>query len=105
MLYGKSESPTSVPSHVFEVHIGGNPHQAITKLKRATKLWNSKIYIVISEDNKDLQKINELVNGTFPEIRGKLTILPINKLDEFHRIAQQYHKIKDELRLKDEIRL
>lgn len=63
----------SVPNFVFEVQIGGNLYQALAKLKHAYDIWNSNIYLVsLDADNKQLE---ELLSGTFHEIRDKIRVL------------------------------
>jgi predicted RNA-binding protein len=63
----------SVPNYVFEVQIGGNPYQALAKLKHAYDLWNSNIYLVVQ--NADVAGVEELLSGTFHEIKGKLSLV------------------------------
>ena len=63
----------SVPNFVFEVQIGGNPYQALAKLKHAYDIWNSNIYLVIRSVSKP--KIDELLSGAFHEISGRLHVV------------------------------
>ena len=43
----------SVPTYVFEVQIGGNLHQALTKLKHAHDIWNSNIFLIIKDEDQN----------------------------------------------------
>jgi len=63
----------SVPNYVFEVQIGGNLYQALAKLKHAYDIWNSNIYLVARKE--DRPKVEELLSGTFHEIKGKLVVV------------------------------
>jgi len=40
------------PTHVFEVQVGGDPHQALGKLTRARKRWNCEIRLVTTRDQR-----------------------------------------------------
>jgi len=47
------------PTYVFEVQIGGDLYHAIGKLKHAHDLWNSNIYLILTES--DLAKAKGLL--------------------------------------------
>jgi predicted RNA-binding protein with PUA-like domain len=85
----------SVPTYVFEVQIGGNLHQALVKLKHAYDLWNSNIFIISEE--KDLQKINQLLGGAFHEIRDRVKTLTVEKIKKVHEIQIEDNKLKKEI--------
>lgn len=63
----------SVPNFAFEVQIGGNPYQALAKLKHAYDIWNSNIYLVIRSVSKP--HIEQLLSGAFHEISGRLHVV------------------------------
>jgi len=85
----------SVPIYVFEVQIGGNLHQALVKLKHAHDLWNSNIFMISEE--KDLQKINQLLGGAFHEIRDRVKTLTVEKIKKVHEIQIEDNKLKKEI--------
>jgi hypothetical protein len=85
----------SVPTYVFEVQIGGNVHQALAKLKHAHDIWNSNIFIISEE--KDTQKINQLLSGTFHEIKDRIKILPVEKIKKVYDVQIEDDKLKKEL--------
>jgi len=62
-----------VPAYVFEVQIGGDLYHAISKLKHAHDVWNSNIFLVIT--NKNALKIQDLLSGAFHEIKEELRVL------------------------------
>jgi hypothetical protein len=85
----------SVPTYVFEVQIGGNLHQALAKLKHAYDIWNSNIFI-ISED-KDTQKINQLISGTFHEIKDRIRVLTVDKIKKVYDVQIEDNRLKREI--------
>ena len=85
------------PTFVFEVQIGGNITEALGKLKHAYDLWNSNLYIVV--EDKDRDKVNSLLSGTFHEIKDKLTVILASEIEEFYRIKIAEAKLGEKLRL------
>jgi hypothetical protein len=85
----------SVPTYVFEVQIGGNLHQALAKLKHAYDLWNSNVFMISEE--KDFQKINQLLGGAFHEIRERVKTLAVEKIKEIHELQTKDDKLKKEI--------
>ncbi len=88
----------SVPTYVFEIQIGGNLHQAIAKLKHAFDIWNSNIFLIYEE--KDYQKITSLLSGTFHEIKDKIKLVPVEKIQKVYEIQTQDDKVKKEIGLR-----
>lgn len=87
--------PASVPTYVFEVQIGGNMHQALSKLKHAHDLWNSNIFLISEE--ADIKKINQLLSGAFHEIKDLVKILTVGKIQEIHELQVKDDKLKREV--------
>jgi hypothetical protein len=85
----------AVPAYVFEVQIGGDLYHAMGKLKHAFDLWNSNIFLVISEE--DMQKAKALLAGTFHEIRRKVKLVEARKVDELFRRKKAYRDFEAEL--------
>ena len=56
---------------------------ALAKLKHAFDLWNSNIFLIISNE-KDFCSAQELLNGTFHEIKEKIRIIPAEDFRELH---------------------
>lgn len=88
----------SVPTYVFEVQIGGNVHQALSKLKHAYDIWNSNIFLVIREEDKN--KVEQLIGGTFHEIRERLKIITVSKMKKIYELQMEDHKLKREVGLR-----
>jgi hypothetical protein len=85
----------SVPTYVFEIQIGGNLHQALAKLKHAHDIWNSNIFIISGD--KDLQKIGQLLSGTFHEIKERVKVLTVEKIKKVYDVQIEDHKLKREI--------
>lgn len=86
-----------VPTYVFEVQIGGNVTEALSKLKHAFDLWNSNLFIII--EDKDYEKVQTLLSGTFHEIRDKLTVILSSEIEEFYKIKIAEAKLGEKLKL------
>ena len=86
-----------VPTRVFEVQIGGNIHQAISKLKHAWDLWNSEPFLIIEPQQR--QKAEELLSGTFHEIQKVLKIITTDKVEELYNYLISSRKLKEEFGL------
>jgi predicted RNA-binding protein len=71
-----------VPTKVFEVQIGGSPHQALSKLKHAFDLWNSEPFIIVDQEN--LRKVEELLSGTFHELHPYIRIILADKVQDLY---------------------
>lgn len=85
----------AVPAYAFEVQIGGDLYHAIGKLKHAHDLWNSNIFLVVTE--KDVAKAHELLTGTFHEIQGKIRIIEIEKINELYKRKKAYRDYESQL--------
>jgi predicted RNA-binding protein len=85
----------SVPTYVFEVQIGGDIYHALSKLKHAYDLWNSHIFIVATE--KDYDKANVLLSGTFHEIEQRVKFIELNKVEELYERKKAYFTLEKEL--------
>ncbi len=89
--------PRGVPTKVFEVQIGGSPHQALSKLKHAFDLWNSEPFIVV--DSVNFEKVSELLSGTFHELRPFIKIVRIEQVEEFFKYLIQESSLKEKFGL------
>jgi len=88
----------SVPTYAFEVHMEGSLHQALTKLKHAFDIWNSNIYLVVKDDEKD--KVAKYLEGAFHEIRERMRFITVSELRQLHQLQTQDHQLKTKLGLK-----
>ena len=87
----------SVPTYVFEVHVGGDLYHALGKLKHAFDIWNSNIFLVASE--QDREKVNTLLSGTFHEIARQLNFIEIGALEQLYENKQQVINLERDLGL------
>ena len=83
------------PTYVFEIQVGGDLYHAVGKLKHAHDLWNSNIFLVVTES--DVAKAHELLTGTFHEIRGKIRIIEIEKINELFKRKKAYRDYESHL--------
>lgn len=90
--------PKSVPTYVFEVQVGGDIYHALAKLKHAHDLWNSNIFLVVSEE-KDKVRVNELLAGTFHEIRNVISIVSPSKIERIYSLQLEDSKLRKEIGL------
>ena len=86
-----------VPTYVFEVQVGGNITEALGKLKHANDMWNSNLYLIIEE--KDREKARTLLSGTFHEIKERITVILSVDIEEFYKTKVNEAKLKERLRL------
>jgi hypothetical protein len=85
----------SVPTYVFEVQVGGDIYHALAKLKHAFDLWNSHIYLVASE--ADRNKATNLLSGTFHEIGNQIKFIELGQVEELYRRKKNYLDFEKEL--------
>ncbi len=60
-------------------------------------LWNSNIFLIISE--KDIEKANVLLSGTFHEIKDKVKIITSQKVFELYQQKKRWVDIEKEIGL------
>ncbi len=89
---------TGIPSHAFEVQIGGNFYEALAKLKHAYDKWNSKPVLVTTE--KYEKEAHTLLSGSFHEIRHVISIVNWQVIVEFYRLQRRTWKLREEIGLR-----
>jgi predicted RNA-binding protein len=87
----------AVPAYVFEVHIGGDLYQALSKLKHAFDIWNSNIFLVIQE--KDSKGVDKLLSGVFHEIGNRLKIMRVSEVEELVSRKESLNQLEQNLGL------
>lgn len=85
----------SVPTYVFEVQIGGDIYHALAKLKHAFDLWNSHIFLISSK--ADIDKAENLLSGTFHEIKNRIKLIDLNKVEELYKRKKSYFDFENDL--------
>ena len=88
---------TGNPTHVFEVQIGGNFFEALTKLKHAWDLWNSKPFLVTTEEY--IAQAKWLLEGSFHEMKDDARIVNWKKIVRLYQLLKEANMIKSEIRL------
>jgi len=85
------------PTKVFEVHDKGILDSALVKLKHAYDMWNSRLFLVITEHvNKD--KARFLLAGSFHEINHITTILQPQEIKELLEHKKKFREIEEKLK-------
>jgi hypothetical protein len=85
----------SVPTYVFEVQVSGDLYHALGKLKHAYDLWNSHIFLIANPT--DWTKCDQLLSGTFHEIRHRLRFIPIDKIRELYQRKRSFKDLESTL--------
>ncbi|MFH1773848.1 MAG: hypothetical protein ABH874_02680 [Methanobacteriota archaeon] len=85
----------SVPTYVFEVNVKGDVYHDLSKLKHAFDLWNSRIFIVTSQE--DFNKVKALLSGTFHEIKEQLRFIELEKIKELYERKKAFVYLEKEL--------
>jgi len=86
-----------VPTKVFEVQIGGSIHQALSKLKHSFDLWNSEPFIIV--DKKSLPKVENLLSGTFHELKPHIQVIPLDKVEELYTTLTKQKSLREDFGL------
>ncbi|MEM2550205.1 MAG: hypothetical protein QW689_07315 [Nitrososphaerota archaeon] len=74
--------PRIGPKYVFEVHVRGSLEAALLRLKHAHDLWESRIFLVSTEDQ--LKEVQSKFLGELHELKDKLTLLDVKSVKEFY---------------------
>jgi hypothetical protein len=82
----------SVPTFVFEVQIGGDIYHAMAKLKHASDLWNSHIFLVAT--GREKSKYQELISGTFHEVADKMRFIDVTLVKELLEKKRGYKEME-----------
>jgi hypothetical protein len=80
------------PSYAFEVQVGGNFYEALTKLKHAWDKWNSKPFLVTTE--KYELEAKHLLEGSFHEIEHVTKIVNWKKVRELYDFEKKAQTLK-----------
>ncbi|MDD5699776.1 MAG: EVE domain-containing protein [Candidatus Nanoarchaeia archaeon] len=76
------------PKYIFEIEDKGGLYRALAKLKHCFDLWGfPKLFIVVNDE--DVPKINQLIDGTFHEIKDNLKILTMDKINEMYEAEKR----------------
>lgn len=81
------------PYCVFEIQVKGNLTQALTKLKHANDVWNSRIYLV--SDQLNIIKTRNLLEGAFHEIKDRIKLVLLDRVTEILRLLEKLKEIDD----------
>ena len=85
----------SVPTYAFEVQVGGDVYHALGKLKHAHDLWNSRLFLAISD--KDIEKAKGLLTGTYHEINKEVTLLRLEDVKTLYQKKKEWKEFEESL--------
>ena len=85
----------SVPTYVFEIQVGGDLYHALAKLKHAFDLWNSRLFLILSQS--DQAKSGNLLSGSFHEISDRVKFIELDKINELYKRKKAYLDFEREL--------
>jgi len=83
------------PYIVFEVHLHGNMEEALTKLKHARDIWNSKPVLVTTGDM--VERAYSVASGAFHEILDELRIVTVEDIKELYNRKREYKAVESRL--------
>jgi len=83
------------PTHVFEVQVGGNFFEALTKLKHAWDKWNSKPIMVTTD--RYMAEAKQLLEGSFHEIEHVALIVNWRKIKDLCELEQKTVEIRKDI--------
>ncbi|MCP8322119.1 MAG: hypothetical protein H3Z52_14470 [archaeon] len=89
--------PTGNPKWVFEVQLGGNFYEALTKLKHAWDKWNSKPFLVTTEEF--IERARWLLEGSFHEMKDDARLVNWNEIVKLWEHVKAAATIKKKIKL------
>lgn len=83
----------AVPKYIFEVEDQGEFYRALAKLKHCFDLWGfPKLFIIVKKE--DIPKVNQLLEGTFHEIKENLKVLDMSQVNEMYEAEKRSFEAK-----------
>ncbi|MEM2294176.1 MAG: hypothetical protein QXX41_12965 [Nitrososphaerota archaeon] len=90
-------TPKSVPSVVFEIQLGGNLFESLSKLKHAFDLWNS-IPVLVTDDNQ-IAEVRKWIEGSFHELKDIFRIISWKEIKEYYEEKRRIKELETKLKL------
>ncbi|MGQ9597222.1 MAG: hypothetical protein ACUVUS_07600 [Thermoproteota archaeon] len=90
--------PRIGPKYVFEVHLKGSLEAALLRLKHAHDLWESRMFLVSTEDQ--LKEAGLKFLGELHEIKDEVTLLNIKDVEEFYKFKGRFEWLERRFGLK-----
>lgn len=87
----------SVPAVAFEVQIGGNLFEALTKLKHAFDLWNTIPVLVTTKEQ--IKQAKNWIEGSFHELKDVFRVLTLEEIIEYYDIKRKAKDFETKLGL------
>ncbi len=90
-------TPRSVPSVVFEVQLGGNLQEALSKLKHAHDLWNSIPVLITTSSQVD--EARKWIEGSFHEVKEVFRVIPWEDIKSYYDVKRKVKEIEMKLKI------
>jgi len=88
-------TPRSVPSVAFEIQLGGNLYEALSKLKHAYDLWNSIPVLITTREQTE--EARRWIEGSFHEVKDVFRVISWEKIKDYYDIKRKAKEIEMEL--------
>ena len=83
------------PYIAFEIHLAGDIHADLAKLKYALEKWNCSIVLVTHENGK--KQAERLIEGIYRELRNRLKIIHWKEIMELHKLVKKLRQKHQEI--------
>ncbi len=90
-------TPRSVPSVAFEVQLGGNLFESLSKLKHAFDLWNTIPILVTTTEQ--IKEAKMWIEGSFHELKDVFRVISWEELKEYYNTKRKVKELENKLRL------
>lgn len=90
-------TPQSVPSVAFEVQIGGNLFESLSKLKHAFDIWNA-IPVLVTVAGQ-IEEARRWIEGSFHELRDVFRIIVWEDIKEYYDLKHKVKELEAKLKL------
>ncbi|MFC1811912.1 hypothetical protein ACFL03_04415 [Thermodesulfobacteriota bacterium] len=88
----------SVPTFAFSVNLENDLDKSIKPLKHAFDLWNSRPFLVTSEDR--VAEVDKLVSGLYHEFSSNLKVLHTAQIQDLHDSKKRYYDLEEKYGLR-----
>jgi len=90
-------TPRSVPSVAFEVQLGGNLFESLSKLKHAFDLWNTiPVLVTVAQQ---IEEAKRWIEGSFHELKDVFRIIAWEEMKEYYDVKRKIKELEAKLKL------
>ena len=93
----RDRTPRSVPSVAFEVQLGGNLFESLSKLKHAFDLWNTiPVLVTVAQQ---IEEAKRWIKGSFHELKDVFRIITWEEMKEYYDVKRKIKELEAKLKL------